>query len=203
MAARPRTMAMKSLPEHLYFDPRRGSYRLRLISGKFKVLGKEREVAIAVAKEYNRVARQEVAITVESLLSSTYEFDEPSFGDQVDKLLKRIIHEEQPSEDFIRTMKIDAERTKQFFSDVPASHITLQHVNEYLEEHHSDASANVHNRKVSWLKKLFAYAIDESLMESNPAALKKGSSSFHVDLSRSDTGLAIIKIMVINVPVLR
>ena len=33
--------------------------------------------------------------------------------------------------------------------------------------------------------------------------LFKGSSSFHMDLSRSDTGLAIIKIMVINVPVLR
>ncbi len=32
---------------------------------------------------------------------------------------------------------------------------------------------------------------------------KEGSSSFHMDLSRSDTGLAIIKIMVINVPVLR
>ncbi len=30
-----------------------------------------------------------------------------------------------------------------------------------------------------------------------------GSSSFHMDLSRSDTGLAIMKIIVINVPVLR
>ncbi len=36
-------------------------------------------------------------------------------------------------------------------------------------------------------------------------ALQKefGSSSFHMDLSRSDTGLAIMKIIVINVPVLR
>ncbi|MCL1078716.1 recombinase [Parashewanella spongiae] len=173
MAARPRTKAMKHLPEHLYYDSRRGSYRLRLITGRFKMLGKDREMAIAVTKEYNRVARQDVAVTVDSLLNSTYEFNEPSFGDHVDKLLLRIIHEEEPSEDFINTMKMDADRTKEFFATVPSTQITLQHVNDYLNEYHSEASANVHNRKVAWLKKLFSYAMDESLMESNPAALKK------------------------------
>ncbi len=48
----------------------------------------------------------------------------------------------------------------------------MQHVNDYLNEYHADATANVQNRKVSWLKKLFTYAIDESLMEVNPANLK-------------------------------
>ncbi len=173
MAARPRKTAMKHLPEHLYFDPRRGSYRLRLVSGRFKMLGKDREVAIAVVKEYNRVARAEIAMTVDSLLSNSYKYDEPSLGDHVDDLLKRIIKEEDPSEDLIHTFKMDAERTKKFFTGIPCSHITLQHVNDYLNEYHADASANVHNRKVSWLKKLFSYAVDESMMLSNPAELKK------------------------------
>ncbi|MBM7073726.1 hypothetical protein JQC92_17080 [Shewanella sp. 202IG2-18] len=47
-------------------------------------------------------------------------------------------------------------------------------------------------------------AIHSSLeMSGTDLSENLGSSSFHVDLSRSDTGLAIIKIMVINVPVLR
>ncbi|RLV58614.1 recombinase [Parashewanella curva] len=173
MAARPRSKASKHLPEHLYFDPRRGSYRLRLVDGRFKAIGKEREIAIAVAKEYNRVARPEVALTVEALLTDTYKYGEACFADHVDALLERIIREEEPSEDFLKTMQMDAERTKEFFNNIPSSHITLKHVNTYLDEYHPDASANVQNRKVAWLKKLFSYAMDESIMESNPAVLKK------------------------------
>jgi hypothetical protein len=46
-------------------------------------------------------------------------------------------------------------------------------VNAYIKHYHSDSSANVQNRKVSFLKKLFSYAVDESLMFDNPATRKK------------------------------
>ena len=92
------------------------------------------------------------------------------FSEKVDGHLERIVREEQPSEAFLNTMKMDAERTKEFFNYIPGSQITLKHVNEYLDCYYPDASANVQNRKVAWLKKLFSYAVDESIMELNPAS---------------------------------
>lgn len=62
---------------------------------------------------------------------------------------------------------------KEFFDKIPACDIELEHVNSYIKEYHADASANVQNRKVSFLKKLFSYAVDESLMLDNPATRKK------------------------------
>ncbi|RLV59463.1 recombinase [Parashewanella curva] len=162
----------KHLPEHVYYDARRGSYRIKLVDGRYKQLGKDREVAISVAKEYNRIARPKVGITVDKLLNADSE-TESYFGHHVDGLLKRIFKEEQPSDDFKRTMEKDALRVKEFFINVPASEISLQHVNDYLAEYHPEASPNVQNRKVAWLKKLFSYAIDESLMTVNPASFKK------------------------------
>ncbi len=173
MAARPRHKKSRHMPEHLYYDARRGSFKLKLITGKFKAIGKDREIAIAIAKEYNREARSEITLTVDSLMNSTYLYDEPSFADHIDVLLERIIREEEPSDDSLKTMEMDADRARKFFATIPSSHITLQHVNDYLNEYHADSSANVQNRKVSWLKKLFSYAVDESIMESNPALLKK------------------------------
>ncbi len=173
MAAKPRSKQTLHLPEHVYYDARRGSYRIKLIDGKYKSLGVDREVAIAIAKEYNRVARPKVGLAVESLLDSGYVSDEKCFGDHVDDLLKRILHEEQPSETVAKVMRNDAERCKAFFAQVPSSVITLQHVNDYLNQFHPDTTPEVHNKKVSWLKKIFSYAVDEGLMSSNPASLKK------------------------------
>lgn len=62
---------------------------------------------------------------------------------------------------------------KEFFVSIPASDIELEHVNAYINKYHAGASANVQNRKVSFLKKLFSYAVDESLMLDNPATRKK------------------------------
>ncbi|MDS0448611.1 recombinase, partial [Klebsiella pneumoniae] len=67
----------------------------------------------------------------------------------------------------------DAFRVKEFFISIPSCDIELEHVNAYINHYHADASANVQNRKVSFLKKLFSYAVDESLMFDNPASRKK------------------------------
>lgn len=175
MAARPRKKPLINLPEHLYYDARWGTYRIKLISGKFRSLGSDRDAAISIAKEYNLIARPRVGMKVTDLLD-TQQGDYPNelpFSEHIPALLKRIIADEQPSADLVKTMENDAQRCILFFAETPGSLITLKHVNDYIARFHAESSANVQNRKVSWLKKLFSYAADESLMPLNPAVNKK------------------------------
>lgn len=87
--------------------------------------------------------------------------------------MDRAIENERPSQNTLDDWSNDALRVKEFFISIPACDIELEHVNAYINHYHADASANVQNRKVSFLKKLFSYAIDESLMFDNPASRKK------------------------------
>ncbi len=169
---RPRGKKNVNLPEHVYFDARYGTYRIKLSTGKFKSLGNHRDTAISIANEYNRLVRPNITMQVDDLIKHGKFSKEKCFGEHVPVLLERILQDEQPSADLVKTMEQDAKRSEDFFSNIPSSHISLQHVNDYIEEHHSESSANVQNRKVSWLKKLFTYAVDESIMEINPANLK-------------------------------
>ncbi|MGL4735175.1 MAG: phage integrase Arm DNA-binding domain-containing protein [Enterovibrio sp.] len=170
--AKRRRKATNNLPEHLYYDERWGTYRIKLINGKFRSLGSDRSVAIAIAKEYNFIARPKSGITINALLLNKRKGELP-FASHIPALLKRIIADEQPSADLIKTMESDAKRSEEFFAIIPGSQISLKHVNDYIARYHAGSSANVQNRKVSWLKKLFSYAADESLMPSNPAVNKK------------------------------
>lgn len=175
MAARPRNKQQINLPEHLYYDARWGTYRIKLVSGKFKSLGSDRDAAVSIAREYNLIARPRIGMKVDDLLSDNNGsmLGEPAFSEHIPALLKRIIEDERPSADLTKTMENDAQRCQVFFANIPSSQITLQHVNDYITQYHSTSSANVQNRKVSWLKKLFSYAADESIMPSNPASNKK------------------------------
>ncbi len=94
------------------------------------------------------------------------------FAEHVDHIMARIIEDERPSQSTLDDWKNDALRVKAFFVNVPACDIELEHVNTYINKYHASASANVQNRKVSFLKKLFSYAVDESLMQDNPAIRK-------------------------------
>lgn len=174
--ARPRNTKNSKLPEHLYFDARRGTYRLKLINGVMKNIGLDMNVAIDIANEYNLRARSRVAATVSQLLmesgGSVSKASLP-LAMHIDKIVNRIITEESPASDAASTLQNDAVRAKEFFKEVPGNAINLSHVNGYLEKYHQEASGNVRNRKISWLKKLFSYAMDEGLMMDNPAGRKK------------------------------
>ena len=69
MAARPRNKQQINLPEHLYYDARWGTYRIKLVSGKFKSLGSDRDAAVSIAREYNLIARPRIGMKVDDLLS--------------------------------------------------------------------------------------------------------------------------------------
>ncbi len=175
MAARPRKREYRHLPDFLFFDKDRGVYKFTLVTGKKKTLGKDRVMAIAISREYNARMRPESIPTIDSLIreSGGTNGEALPFSDHVDHILERAIKDERPSDSTLEDWKNDASRVKQFFVNIPACDIELEHVNAFINEFHADASANVQNRKVSFLKKLFSYAVDESLMLDNPATRKK------------------------------
>ncbi|HFP9413040.1 TPA: phage integrase Arm DNA-binding domain-containing protein [Klebsiella variicola subsp. variicola] len=175
MAARPRKREYRHLPEYLLFDKDRGVYKFTLITGKKKNLGKDRAMAIAIAREYNLRMRPLNAQSVELLIreSGGVTGEAKPFAEHVDHIMQRAIENERPSPSTLDDWNNDALRVKEFFNIIPACDIELEHVNAYINRFHSDSSANVQNRKVSFLKKLFSYAVDESLMFDNPASRKK------------------------------
>lgn len=175
MAARPRKREYRLLPDYLVFDKDRGVYKFTLITGKKKNIGTDRAVAIAIAREYNIRMRPENAPSVELLIrdSGGVAGEAKPFADHVDHIMTRAIENERPSQNTLDDWNNDALRVKEFFNNIPACDIELEHVNAYINNYHADASANVQNRKVSFLKKLFSYAVDESLMFDNPATRKK------------------------------
>ncbi|EKN6416998.1 recombinase [Yersinia enterocolitica] len=175
MAARPRKRDYKHLPDYLQFDKARGRYVLTLISGKRKTIGADRAYAIAVSKEYNLRMRPETAVSLDSIIreSGGIKGEALPFSEHIDNIMKRAITDEKPSKSTLADWKSDAERVKEFFNDISSCDIELEHVNAFIQHFHSESSANVQNRKVSFLKKLFSYAVDESLMFDNPATRKK------------------------------
>lgn len=175
MAARPRRRENRHLPDLLYFDKATGVYRFTLVTGKRKSLGSDRAMAIAIAREYNNRMRPETSVSIDSLIreSGGIQGEASPFAEHVDRIMARAVEDEKPSESTKDDWNNDAARVKEFFDKIPACDIELEHVNAYIKEYHADASANVQNRKVSFLKKLFSYAVDESLMLDNPATRKK------------------------------
>lgn len=175
MAARPRKRENRNLPDFLLFDKATGQYRFTLITGKRKSIGTDRVMAIAIAKEYNLRMRPEKVPSVESLIrdSGGINGEAKPFSGHVDRIMARAVADEKPSPSTLDDWNNDVFRVKEFFTNIPACDIELEHVNQFINRYHADASANVQNRKVSFLKKLFSYAVDESLMMDNPAARKK------------------------------
>lgn len=146
-----------------------------MITGKRKSLGSDRALAITIAREYNNRMRPETTPSLDSLLreSGGENGEAKPFSVYADRLLDRAIIHEKPGSDTVAVWKNDIVRVKDFFSDIYACDIQLEHVNAFLTKYHDTSSANVQNRKVSFLKKLFSYAVDESLMIDNPAERRK------------------------------
>ncbi|WHP32805.1 phage integrase Arm DNA-binding domain-containing protein [Trabulsiella odontotermitis] len=175
MAARPRKRSNRNLPDYLLFEKSSGQYRFTLVTGKRKHLGTDRVTAIAIAREYNLRMRPEMTPSIEGLIreSGGINGEARPFSDHAQALLDRAIADENPGHDTLSVWVNDIVRVKEFFADIYACDIDLEHVNAYIRKYHAGTSANVQNRKVSFLKKLFSYAVDESLMIDNPAVRKK------------------------------
>jgi len=86
---------------------------------------------------------------------------------------KRVENEEDLGNNAWSTFEKDCDRLIEFGGDVYTKSIDLEFVNDYLAEFAEGKSNNVYNRKISFLKKVFNYLIDESAMEVNYAERKK------------------------------
>lgn len=163
MSARPSKKKYQGLPEYLLFRKDRNTYEFTLITGERENLGANRQYAIEVAREYNLRMRHNKKLTLDDLIieSGGYHGEGYPLSQHVDHLLRRAIDDEQPYKDTVAVWQNDSIRIKEFFHNIPSCEITLEHVNQYIKKYHINASANVQNRKVSFLKKLFSYAVDE------------------------------------------
>ena len=89
--------------------------------------------------------------------------------------IKRNLDEENEGlrQNSLATFENDSKRFIEFFGNHFTKEITLEDVNEYLSEYHAGASFNVRNRKINFLKKVFAEFTDMSYMSRNYANDKK------------------------------
>lgn len=101
--------------------------------------------------------RPELSPSVDNLIreSGGVTGEAKPFAEHVDHIMARAIEDERPSQSTLDDWNNDALRVKEFFVNVPACDIDLEHVNAYINQYHSGASANVQNRKVSFLKSCF------------------------------------------------
>ena len=134
MAARPRKKEYRHLPDYLFFDKDRGVYKFTLITGKKKTLGSDRVMAIAIAREYNLRMRPENTPSIDSLIreSGGLNGEAHPFSEHVDRIMERAIKDEQPSKSTLDDWNNDAIRVKEFFNNIPACDIELEHVNAYI-----------------------------------------------------------------------
>ncbi|WP_129739123.1 hypothetical protein [Alteromonas sp. 76-1] len=80
---------------------------------------------------------------------------------------------EGKSKSTLETFERDSARFVAFFADYYTKEIKLEDINKYLDEYHADASFNVRNRKIHFLRTVFAEFTDLSYMERNYANDKK------------------------------
>jgi len=168
---RTRDKRNKNLPEHLYFDPISG-YRFKLINNVRKSLGKDRSKAIAIANAYNAQMRN--SETLNSLInySVAEKSGEESLSQYLDKILVKIIKEDNPASGVKKILINDMDRAKKFFTMHPHD-INIAIVTHYMEVNHKDCSNEIYNKKIGFLKKIFSWALDDGIMLSNPAQDKK------------------------------
>lgn len=77
------------------------------------------------------------------------------FDEHVEHIMARAVEDERPSQSTLDDWNNDALRVKEFFINIPACDIELEHVNAYINKYHASASANVQNKKSAFSKSFF------------------------------------------------
>lgn len=148
------------LPAYLRFDTSRQCFRLTLINGKRKSLGKDKYKAIALANAYNAKMRPEFG--VETLLKN----DDALIP--FDDILRRIDERETLSKKVRSYLDQDMKRAREFFT-MSLDLISRKTCQDYLEKYHGNLEGDAYNKKISFLKKLFNYVVDAGLLDASPA----------------------------------
>lgn len=102
------------------------------------------------------------------------------------------------SKSTLHTFEKDCERFIDFFANYYTKEISLEDVNEYLDEYHPDASFNVLNRKIFFLRAVFSELTDKSYMERNCANDKKIKKENLEDESKVPTRISKYAVMMMT-----
>lgn len=173
LVGRKRKIENTDLPLGLYSRPLRGKtrYFYRNTRGKdtyFPVECKLADIKASVVEfnEKNRNSAESLRYRADKYNVSVYKIW-PKIKENLEE------ENEGKSKNTLKTFERDCTRFIAFFADYHTKDITLEDVNEYLNEYHADASVNVRNRKIHFLRSVFAELTDLSYMERNYANDKK------------------------------
>jgi len=145
-------------------------FRYRYPSGKdfWFPLGTHRMDATEAAKIFNAEYRNPMI----GILENNDKYNR-TVNYWLPKVIARVKTEEKLSTHVLTLFLRDCERLTEQQGQTYTKSITLETVNDYLDEFTAGKSADVYNRKISFLKKIFSYLIDMSAMTYNWANDKK------------------------------
>lgn len=161
--------SMSGLPEHLWYDKSKGVYRLVLINGKRKSLGKDKYKAVALANAYNNEMRGNTGL--QSLIEqSTAPKDAPSVL-PLDAIHEDVLNAIKLGDAKQRELKNDFIRAKEYFT-MTEDAIDVDVCFNYLTHYHPNLKGEAYNKKITFLERIFKFAKARGLMKNieNPAA---------------------------------
>ncbi|GLQ72694.1 tyrosine-type recombinase/integrase [Vibrio penaeicida] len=178
MAAKRRHSNRKDFPDFLYVEKRAGKvrYRFTCVDGTKKMfpVGTTEYQAIQAAIAYNAKHRAMESFSLESqkFIKPTDKFNKP-LSEWIAVVKNRVSDEENMSPDTYSVFLNDCDRLIERLGHKLSKQIKLMDLNDWLNHYFGSKSKNVYNRKVSFLKKVFAYLADESAVNTNVAEQKK------------------------------
>lgn len=162
MSPRPRNTANKSLPQNLYFDARRGTYRYRRpTDGKFFPFGADRLKAIDAAKQLN-LEFMRGADLVGTVMSNPSD----SFGGFLDKYEAEVLPPRELAKGTLGLYAVHFRRFRKWFEGKTVDQITIRMIAAELDS----LTPRTANQCRALLTDIFNHAAAKGLCPDNPAA---------------------------------
>ncbi|WDG79205.1 phage integrase Arm DNA-binding domain-containing protein [Pseudomonas chlororaphis] len=162
MAPRPRKTANKSLPQNLYFDARRGTYRYRRpTDGKFFPFGSDRLKAIDAAKQLN-LEFMRGADLIGAVMGNSSE----SFTGFLDTYERDVLPPRELAKGTLGLYAVHFRRFRKHFEGKAVDQITIRMIAEMLDA----LTPRTANQCRALLIDIFNHAAAKGLCPDNPAA---------------------------------
>ncbi len=168
-------MSKNNPPPYLTFDKSKGVWRLKLINGARKSLGKNKAKAFKLANNYNAIMRNPAVINpIEQVILDSekprqFKKTKESFCHFIDPLIDRIINERNYADSVVEAYRHKARDAKAWFV-MPVSELSHSVITEYLNRFNQ--SAFVYNKHLEFISRVLDYAMDQGLIPENYATRK-------------------------------
>ncbi|MFW8589872.1 integrase [Glaciecola sp. 2405UD65-10] len=172
MAPRRKQASNSDMPTGLSPVKHRGviRFRYRYPSGKdfWFPMGTTRNDAVEAACIFNAEYRNPHILAMEN----ADKYNRP-LAKWLPKVIRRVRTDERLSPQVLKTFLSNCDKLIETHGSVYSKSINLEMVNDFIEQHASNKSIEVQNRKILFLCKVFDYLVDMSAMSKNYARDKK------------------------------